>query len=247
MMSPSWQALAFSLAKACQDLLFPPCCLGCGARLSRWRRPLFCDSCLPDIQPLRPPFCTICGTPFVGAGDNHLCGACLRGECLLDQARSAFVFQGCLVQAIHGLKYGRRTHALESFAVLVRDGGGLHNLPLPDLVLPVPLHPRRLRERGFNQAGELARSCLPHWRHLIRSDLLRRCRHAPPQTKLPAAERKRNLTEAFVITSAAMVTGRSVLLVDDVMTTGATLNACAKELRRAGAKNIAAWTLARTP
>ncbi|OQX18299.1 MAG: hypothetical protein BWK76_07930 [Desulfobulbaceae bacterium A2] len=246
-MSLSWQALGFSLTKACQDLLFPPRCLGCGLRLARWQRPLFCDACLKEIRPLRSPYCTTCGIPFAGAGDNHLCGACLRGECLLDRARAAFVYQGGVVQAIHGLKYGRQAQALESFATLVKGSGGLHDLTTPDLVLPVPLHPRRLRQRGFNQAEELARSCLPDWQTLLHNDLLLRHYNTPPQIRLSAVERRRNLAEAFAVPLPEAVTGHCILLVDDVMTTGATLNACAKVLRRAGAKNIAAWTLARTP
>lgn len=196
---------------------------------------------------MRSPCCSVCGVPFAGVGEDHACAACLRGECLLDRARSAYVYQGSMAQAIHGLKYGRQTRALDSFAHLVAALGGPRDLPRPDLVLPVPLHSRRLRERGFNQALELARSCLPQWRTILRADLLVRRRDAPPQAQLSADDRRRNVAQAFSLSSARAVNGLTLLLVDDVMTTGATLNACAKVLRAGGAKMVYAWTLARTP
>ena len=132
-----------------------------------------------------------------------------------------------------------------AFAALALESGALAELHDPDLILPVPLHPRRLRGRGFNQALTLARFLLPARRGRIHPDLLRRSRWTDPQVSLSGKARRQNLANVFCLNDPEQVRGRIILLVDDVFTTGTTINECAKTLRQAGAAQVEALTLAR--
>lgn len=229
---------------ACQELVFPSYCLGCNERLPRRRLPLFCDGCRGAIRPISSPLCTCCGTPHP-EGDDHLCGACLRHEFAFDRARSALVYRPPVTGLIGAIKYQRQLTALASLAVLARQSRGLRELVVPDFILPIPLHPSRLRERGFNQALLVARACFPEHQDRINPFLLRRDRATPPQTSLGGTRRRKNLIGAFSAIQPDMLKNRKLLLVDDVFTTGSTVQECARILRRAGAARIEIFTLAR--
>lgn len=230
---------------SCQELVFPSSCLGCGRRLP-WRRlPLFCTDCLSSIKALASPRCPCCGAPFPGGAD-HLCGACLRGTFAFDLARAALIYQPPVTVLISALKFQGQLTGLASLAALARTSTALRELSVPELILPVPLHLSRLRKRGFNQALLLARSCFPERKALIHPGVLQRHRATVPQTTLSGVLRRRNLFGSFSLIQPQMVKNRKILLVDDVFTTGSTVQECARILRRAGAARIEIFTLART-
>ncbi len=231
-----------SLAALC----FPPRCLCCDQGLDGPTDFLFCPDCLATIDLIREPLCPSCGRAFPdAAGDNHLCGNCLRRPPHFTAARAVAHYREPLAGIIHAFKFSGRTFALASLARLRLCLDSQPATSSADLILPVPLHPRRLRERGFNQALLLAQAFFPAERHLIDPQLLIRSKWTPPQTALSGQTRRRNLKGAFTVTDPARLAGRAVLLVDDVFTTGSTANECARTLRRNGATEVRVLTLAR--
>ncbi len=233
-----------SLFADAQDLLFPARCLSCEALLGRHRLPLLCPDCAARLVPLTSPLCRCCGTPFV-AGEDHLCGNCLAGKPSFDLVRSAYSYQEPLVSLIHQVKFGRRLTPLATLGVLGRNSCACSALSLPDLILPVPLHGRRLRQRGFNQSLLLARACFPKWKDRIAANGLKRIRNTTPQTDLSGRERRKNLNGAFCVDIRGGVAGKKVLVVDDVLTTGSTVLECSKILQKACAARVEVFTLAR--
>jgi len=230
---------------SCQELAFPSSCLGCQRRLP-WRRlPLFCDDCRSEIAVISSPRCQCCGMTFAAGGD-HLCGSCLRQSFAFDLARAALAYQPPVTGLISALKFQGQLTGLSSLAALARSSSGFRELSVPELILPVPLHPRRLRERGFNQALLLARACFPELRELIHPGVLQRHRPTMPQTALSGTLRRRNLVGAFSLIQPHTVNNRKILLVDDVFTTGSTVQECARILRGGGAVGVEVFTLART-
>lgn len=231
---------------ALKDLCFPPLCLDCGAGLASPRKLFFCETCAAEIALIREPFCRRCGKPFhYAAGGSHLCSECLGNGWHFSTARAVAEYSGPVRAAIHALKYGGRTTALSSFGALKDELQHLRDMTEPDLVLPVPLHPQRLRERGFNQALLLAEALFPDLKKKISVTLLRRTRWKPPQTSLSGAARRKNIKGAFSVQDSKKVEGWRILLVDDVFTTGATVNECARVLQKAGAAAVDVITLAR--
>ena len=227
------------------DLFFPPRCLACGVDLAATVTPLFCQACQDQLPWITAPLCTCCGVPFQ-AGVNHLCGACLANPPSFNLARSLFRYQDPLRSRILALKFQRDLTLLPSLAALCRQAAVYAEFIEPDYIVPVPLHPIRLRERGFNQALHLARSCFPQWRSCIVPELLLRLEHTPPQTSLGGRARRRNLRGVFIVARGRRVDGKKVLLIDDVYTTGTTVEACSQALQQAGAARVEVFTLARS-
>jgi ComF family protein len=238
---------------ACVDglvrVLLAPSCAACDAALARPLRSPVCPGCWRALPIITPPTCVRCGDALASwRTSGPVCARCRRHEPAFLIARSAGRYDGPLRALVHAFKFhGRRTLA-RPLGALMRDAGR-DLLMGADAVVPVPLHPWRAFTRGFNQADDLARELgLPVWR------ALRRVRHGPPQSALPAARRHANVRAAFALGRCAALAGarqptgrhRSVVLIDDVMTTGATLDACARVLRAAGVRQVAALTLART-
>jgi ComF family protein len=235
----------FSLLGAIQDLLFPPTCLGCMRRLDHSRPPLFCAECLAQLAFIDAPLCPCCGIPY-DAGAGHLCGTCLSNGYHFDRARSLLRYQPPTAGLILRLKFAGQLSALRTLGALVAASPCLRDLEPPDYILPVPLHAKRIRERGYNQATLLARGCFPKWRARIRLHILIRHRLSTPQSQLTGKERRTNLKHVFSLNPHETIQGKSILLVDDVLTTGSTVNECAKILRRGGAKRIEVFTVARS-
>lgn len=220
------------------ELLFPSRCLGCGRR--GW---LICPACQPGIPWLPAALCPRCAR---ASRDGRVCRRCRAGGSpFLASARAACCFEGLVRRAIHALKFRRARALAPLLAELLAEA--LQPRPIEaDLVIPVPLSPSRQRERGYNQseliAAELARLVpLP----APSADVLARTRETPPQVGLSAMERRRNLRGAFSCQHPQLVAGRRCLLLDDVMTTGATLEACAEALARAGAARVLGLVVAR--
>ncbi len=243
------------LSKAANDfirVLFEPGCAGCQQLLETPLRRAICDACWGGIEPVAAPFCEICGDELHGrAALAPRCERCSRHPPAFSMARSAGRHDGPMRELVHALKYQGRRLLAEPLGTLLL-AAGRDVLASADAVVPVPLHPIRSMRRGFNQADDLARQLkLPVWR------VLRRRRHGPSQTSLPASERRRNLETHFGLSLRAMaasraarsgrsrVHGSKLVLIDDVMTTGATLEACARVLMDAGAVDVRALTVAR--
>jgi len=233
-----------SILQAVKDLLFPCRCLACDKPLGRYRLPLLCNTCCSLLSPVVSPLCTCCGKPFP-SGEDHLCGECLGDSFSFDCARSIFLYQEPVSSLLVQFKFAGKLTGVVTLAELAKQAGGENLFKEPDLVLPVPLHIKRLRSRGFNQSLLLSRSCFPRWQGKIRTDLLLRHQPTIPQTSLSGKARRNNLKGAFSIHRPEKIAGRNVLLVDDVFTTGSTLHECAKTLAEAGAARIETFTLAR--
>jgi ComF family protein len=229
----SWTAQPF--VTAILDALFPPRCAGCG-QIGTW----FCADCRTAIEFIRPPLCPRCGLP---ATSGDLCSACRRDPPRLDGLRSVAFFQGPLREAIHALKYRTRRGLATVLGQLLADCARQESIAA-DIAVPVPLHPTRLHERGYNQSALLANELGRQLGIAVREDVLTRVRHTAPQMTLNATQRQINVQGAFRCRDPG-VAGHRVLLIDDVCTTGATLSACAAALREAGAASVWALTLAR--
>ncbi|MDA1312363.1 MAG: ComF family protein [Acidobacteria bacterium] len=206
-----------------------------------------CAACLHSPAPLLEDHsCDLCGLPFEEAAalqGTKRCGACLAEPPVFDRARGFGVHEGELRRLIHLLKYDRMRPLAKPLAGMMATV--LASLPVPDLVVPVPLYRARRWRRGFNQALALSEELGRQAGIRCEARVLRRIRATQPQAGLSYAERKRNVANAFVVRQRDRVAGKTVLVIDDVMTTGATLDACARALKKAGARSVLALTAAR--
>lgn len=231
-----------NVVTASLDLLFPPSCPYCKEMTGDNNR-LLCRECFSRLKFIKTPYCSCCGKVFLGSGDNHLCGVCLKSSWAFDKARSFFIYEEITAKLIHDLKYSGKTTGISTFRWLSEQSDVLDDLKTPDFILPVPLHRKRLQKRGFNQALILARSLFPEEKEKIRHDILLRKVDTPTQAGLSGIERRKNLKNAFAVEKSPEVAGKKVLIMDDVFTTGSTLNECAKVLKAAGCTNVEALTI----
>ena len=220
------------------DFLFPPRCVGC-RRVGTW----LCAECLGKIPRVEPPFCSRCGGA-VQAKAHGLCVRCRTSPLRIDCTRSVVYFEGVLREAVHQFKYNGRTVLAEPLGELMAAYLLQHPMPA-DVLVPVPLHPARLRGRGYNQAALLANEIGQQAGLAVDEQTLIRRRATAPQVELNAEQRRENVRAAFHCLGSRLV-GQRVLLIDDVCTTGATLEACAIALEEeGGARSVQAMTLAR--
>jgi len=228
------------------DLIFPPLCMACRVQVSD--PGAFCPKCWQEIQFLDGPMCDCCGLPFeLDPGSDSRCAACLASPPAYDNARAVMRYDEKSRGPILALKHADRLDLAPAFARwLERSGSGL--LTQCDVILPVPLHPLRLWTRRYNQSAEVARALGRLSGKPIHFAALKRSRHTPSQGVMPSATaRRRNMQGAFHVSARhkSAIAGRNTLLVDDVLTTGATVNACARALKRAGAAKVFVLVLAR--
>jgi len=233
---------------AALDLLFPALCPVCETALGAGRRDPLCGACWDGIARIEPPYCATCGAPGAGGSDGapaqraFTCGPCSSAPPAYDFARSAARYEGPLRDALHALKFsGWRALARPLADLLVEQCGTA--VPGSSAVVPVPLARDREYRRGFNQARLLAERVARRLGAPLESRWLTRVRETPPQSDLSAMERRANVRGAFRASRA--VEGRDVVLVDDVLTTGATLGECARTLRAVGASRVGVLTVAR--
>jgi ComF family protein len=231
------------------DLVFPAVCPVCGDRSDAPAQRPFCGPCWRGLPVGLDPGCPVCGEPFPGLGGVLPCDACRRAPPPYAFARAAAEYRDGMREAIHALKFGARPVLAAPLGRLLAEAG-TRALPVAppewvDGVVPVPLHPARLAERGFNQAELLAAPCGARWRVPVLTRALVRARPTLPQTDLDPAARRANVRDAFRVPRPATVLGRRLVLVDDVHTTGATVGAAARALRAAGAAAVGVLTLAR--
>lgn len=223
-----------SSAKLRQLLPAQPCLL-CGAPSRHGIWCPACDAALPALD--AAPSCPRCALP---TPDGSLCGRCLKRPPAFDRTVAAFAYAFPLDKLVQALKYGEQLALAKALAERL----AARIAHRPDLVLPMPLHPARLRARGYNQSLELARHLAGRLELPLLADGAQRIRDTTPQSSLPWKARKRNVRNAFAC--GASLHGLHVAIVDDVMTSGATLDELARTLRRAGAQEISVWVVART-
>jgi ComF family protein len=236
--------MALKLKTGLLDLFFPPLCIAC-------REPLggghgFCAACWAGIAFLDGPLCECCGLPFeVDLGEGARCVACLARPPAYDRARAILTYDENSRDPILALKHADRLDLVPGFAHwLERTGRVL--LAETDVIVPVPLHRLRLWRRRYNQAAELARALSRRTGKPVAVSALERSRATPSQGAMISARgRRRNVQGAFRVSEPPMVADRNILLVDDVLTTGATAEACARALKQAGAAKVQILVLAR--
>ena len=226
------------------NLLFPPFCLNCKKHIESTQ--LLCGECFGLVKFIKNPYCSCCGRVFHGGGENHLCGDCLQAPWAFEKARSLFAYEEIIAALIHNLKYSGKTTGLKTLCWLSGHSVIWDDIDTPAFIIPVPLHLKRLRKRGFNQALVLARSLFPDEKKKIRYDILVRKSNTPSQTGLSGKERRKNLKNAFVVEKKLEISGKKILLLDDVFTTGSTANECAKALKAAGCKKVEVLTICRS-
>ncbi len=232
-----------NIARAAVDLLFPPLCMSCRAAVGE---PGLCASCWSGITFLEGLGCACCGLPFAVAmeGENF-CAACLARKPAFDTARAILAYDDKSRGAILALKHADRLDLVPGFSRWLGRTGRT-SLADCDLIVPVPLHRWRLWQRRYNQSAELARKLAMDCGLATDPLVLVRSRATPSQGAMVSAKaRRRNVQRAFQVPDPARVAGKRILLLDDVLTTGATVEACARALKRAGAARVHVLALAR--
>lgn len=235
-----------AFGRAALDLVYPPLCILCREPVSAPHG--LCPSCWSELHFIDDPVCAACGLPFeIDAGEGTLCASCLSHPPQFDKARAILTYDELSRKPVLALKHADRLDLVPAFGHwLERSGRAL--IDGTDVIIPVPLHRSRLWKRRYNQAAELARALSRLTQLPMAPTALIRRKATPSQGAMPSAEaRRRNMTGAFLVPKAERpgVTGRRVLLVDDVLTTGATANACARALKRAGVSSVYVLALAR--
>lgn len=237
-----WLGQVASLAL---DLVYPRTCAICGAPAAQEYLYL-CWNCRARLPLITPPFCDICGQPAAAGADNFVCSRCRASPPAFDRARSICRYQGAMGQLVREFKYHSALWLRRDFHLLLRAGlAAYYAAQQIDAIVFVPLHAFRERCRSFNQAQVLGAGLARRSPPLPVLDALRRLRPTKTQTHLTAAGRIANVKGVFQVRPRVNVQGLSLLLLDDVMTTGATVNECARALKQAGAARVDVLTLAR--
>jgi competence protein ComFC len=223
------------------DVVFPRSCVHCDGLVEDGRYRHLCVWCEKLLQVVQPPHCTTCGHPYFGAiEDNRLCPHCETLAPKFGQGKTAILLRGPGRSLIHALKYHRGGHVLEDITTIMRQAPGFADYLRGAVLVPVPLHPRKLRARGFNQSRLLA-DCgaqAVEGQAEVR-ELLARVVDTASQTHYDRVTRRENLKNAFALAKGATINpAQRYVLVDDVFTTGSTLNSCATVLRRGGALTL---------
>jgi ComF family protein len=235
------------MLKALLDILFPPRCHFCKSFIPNAGDLHLCGACLEGCSLISSPLCKVCGIPFqTEGGEDHTCGGCISQPPRFTAARAAALFDGPVRELIHRFKYNGRVQHSRPLALLVSRQLGPFVEEFPaDLLVPVPLHLKRLRQRGFNQAVLLGGILARQWQLPFSRGNLRRIRWTEPQITLSAAERVANVRGAFSVSDPALIRDKRIILVDDVYTTGSTVAECARVLFKADAAAVYVVTIAR--
>ncbi len=241
-----------SFLKNLLNFLLPATCYICKLPVKEWNNPYICRICWKKIRLIDDPVCPCCGLPFKSEvalikSPDFLCGECREKRRYFTKAIAVGVYEGTLSEAIHIFKYQKRQAMAKYLNAMVTDVL-LQRLSDSNIIIPVPLHKKRLSERGFNQSLLIAHHISKRFSIPLCIDGLQRIRWTRPQIELTRDERLRNVRGAFAIGAqnvAPVFKNKKIILVDDVYTTGATVNECAKVLKKAGVKEVIVFTLAR--
>ncbi|MFC2070676.1 ComF family protein [Chloroflexota bacterium] len=218
------------------NLLFPQRCIGCGKEGQ-----ILCSSCHVSLPRIMPPLCPLCGRP---QSSGILCPGCVSWQASIDGIRSPFRFEGTIRQAVYQLKYRNLRVLTEPLSQLLHDYLS-KNPVLGEVLVPVPLHGKRLRERGYNQSGLLAKRLGKLTGITVVDDCLTRKLHTSPQARTSNVEERRGNVAAAFTCRDDKLKDKELILIDDVSTSGATLDACAAALKESGAVSVWGLTLAR--
>lgn len=230
------------------DFVYPKVCLACRSKISASSvDELICLGCWGKIKKNVPPFCHSCGRHLEKNNlAKNICPECLKKKLHFDRAFSPCVYDGVIKGLIHDFKYKNKDHLGRPLSKLMIEFAKVYSLPMADLdfIIPMPLHKTKLREREFNQAQVLSEHISAEFKKDVLSDILLRNRHTRTQTDLEIPERFQNVKDSFSIAKNEAVKGKHILLVDDVLTTGATSSEAALALKNAGANIVFVLTLA---
>ncbi len=230
------------------DIIYPKVCLVCKKQLpgNKSADNLVCVECWGKIQKNPPPFCFSCGRHLKKPVTHNVCPVCRRKQLYFDRAFSPCLYEGAIKELIHAFKYQGKDYLGPLLSGLMTEFIEEYNLPINmlDLIIPVPLHKARLREREFNQAQILCEHIGRKFNKLISPDVLSRLRPTKTQTELETGERFLNVRDSFAVIKKETVKEKNILLVDDVLTTGATCSEAARALKSAGANVVFVLTLA---
>jgi len=227
------------------DIVFPRGCIHCGGLVEAGNLRHLCAQCAKTLFVVKPPHCSTCGHPYFGETEvNRSCPHCQELEPEFSEGKTAILLKGPGRSIIHALKYHHGLHVIPDIVNLMQAAPGYIEYLADAVLVPVPLHPRKLRERGYNQSLVLAECAAKASGARTRVEiLLRRIVDTESQTFYDRKTRQKNLKNAFALADGAAINARQrYILVDDVFTTGSTLNACAAVLRRAGVKTLDALT-----
>jgi len=235
-------------ARRALDLVWPRNCPFCGCPLADTDPGIVCPACISSAKPIEPPFCRQCASPFTGTvtGEISVCGHCQDLHFYFDRTVCACRTEGVVRDSILRFKYNREMyfgrHLVDWLVGAAQQWIDWREI---DAIVPVPLHPRKLRQREFNQAEYLAAGLSKVVSVPVLKRNLRRVKDTPTQTKLDAEARMKNLRDAFAVRDEKAFKGKRLVILDDVFTTGATMDSCAKTLRGAGAREVIALAVAR--
>ena len=229
------------------DFFFPPQCLLCNTSFTPENSRYFCNKCYDDFSFIKSPVCKKCGLPFqTREGEDHLCGQCITGKHFFDKARSVSTYDKTLRKALHGFKYNKKSLLSKPLSqILAAYGENLLNQKEYDAIVPVPLHSKRLRQRGYNQALILAKTAGKAWGIKVDIKSLERVKWTIPQTVLSKNERRKRIRGSFSC-SPERVRDKNLLIIDDIYTSGSTVSECARILKKNGALKVDVLTFART-
>lgn len=230
------------------DILYPKTCLACKSRIGETKdEDLICKKCYSEIKINLPPFCTSCGRHLEKKNLNkNICPACIRNRLHFDRAYSPCVYDGVTKKLIHEFKYKGKDNLGKPLSKIMINFIKEYGLPVNylDFIIPIPLHKTRLREREFNQAEILSMHIAEEFKINLASDILLRHRQTKTQTELKNNERFLNVTNSFSVNNRLSIKEKNLLLIDDILTTGATSSEAALTLKNAGAQTVFVLTLA---
>ena len=228
------------------NLFYPALCQACGGKMPKWDRHL-CENCLKKIEMRQPPFCIKCGKRLsVESSTITICKDCKISAPYFDRAGSACYYDGILKELVYNFKYKKITSLGEEFAKIIINFMKINNLGnLAEIIAPIPMHPKRLFKREVNHADILAKNIAKKLNIHYSGKLLKKIKETAVQTGLGRQKRIKNILGSFSIQNSSIAENKNILLVDDLFTTGSTVNECAKLLRKAGARYIEVIALAR--
>jgi competence protein ComFC len=236
------------LFKGFMDLIYPNCCLACKNKISSAKEQRFvCASCWDKIERNHPPFCASCGRHLnIKNPKDNACSSCLQTKFYFDRAFSPCIYTGIIKKLIHEFKYSGKDYLGKPLGSLMNEFIRDYHLPVEylDFIIPMPLHKSRLREREFNQAEILSREVGKEFNKIVLADTLIRTKPTKTQTELAIEKRRQNVEKSFRVNRPEGIKNANLLLIDDVLTTGATANEATKILKEAGANIVLLLTLA---